>query len=123
MKVNSGDVLGYVDDDKHNGRGPPHLHIGIRLTASPGPDKWVYFGYENMEKYPESAIGKFAAFSEFMKIIQSPALFAETPVPEGFNQGAEIFAQLGHTAAVASVAFSPDGRFALSGSVDKTLLL
>ena len=36
IKVNKGDVIGYVDDDKHNGWGTPHLHMGIRLTASPG---------------------------------------------------------------------------------------
>ncbi len=35
----------------------------------------------------------------------------------------EIFVQLGHTLAVDSVAFSPDGRYALSGSTDKTMKL
>ena len=35
----------------------------------------------------------------------------------------QIFAQLGHSGDVNCVAFSPDGRFALSGSWDKTLKL
>jgi WD40 repeat protein len=35
----------------------------------------------------------------------------------------EIKVQLGHPSDVTSVAFSPDGRYALSGSVDKTLKL
>ena len=35
----------------------------------------------------------------------------------------EIFPQLGHSFIVRSVAFSPDGRFALSGSWDQTLRL
>ena len=35
----------------------------------------------------------------------------------------EIFVQLGHTKYVRSVAFSPDGRYALSGSIDMSLKL
>ncbi len=37
--------------------------------------------------------------------------------------GSELNSFVGHTANVNSVAFSPDGRFALSGSADKTLKL
>lgn len=43
-----------------------------------------------------------------------PAIAAEKP---------EIFVQLGHTSGVYSVSFSPDGRYALSGSADNTLKL
>jgi len=39
------------------------------------------------------------------------------------NSGAEIRTFAGHTDPVWSVAFSPDGRYALSGSLDKTLKL
>jgi WD40 repeat protein len=35
----------------------------------------------------------------------------------------EIFVQMGHTHNVTSVAFSPDGKYALSGSIDKTIKL
>lgn len=35
----------------------------------------------------------------------------------------EIFVQMGHTHNVTSVAFSPDGKYALSGSIDKTMKL
>ena len=38
-------------------------------------------------------------------------------------QNAEIVPQLGHTGYVESVAFSPNGRFALSGSYDRTVKL
>ena len=44
-------------------------------------------------------------------VFLSSAFAAEKP---------EIFPQLGHTGPVNSVAFSPDGRFALSGSLDTT---
>jgi len=39
------------------------------------------------------------------------------------TEHAEIFVQLGHTSIVRAVAVSPDGRFVLSGSADKTLKL
>lgn len=39
------------------------------------------------------------------------------------DSGAEIVPQIGHTADVQSVAFSPDGRFILSGSSDATIIL
>ncbi len=35
----------------------------------------------------------------------------------------EVFVQLGHSSPVSSVAFSPDGKFALSGSSDSTTRL
>lgn len=35
----------------------------------------------------------------------------------------EIFVQRGHTSSVNSVAFSHDGKYALSGGLDKTLKL
>ena len=46
---------------------------------------------------------------------------SEKPAPEGSNQGPEIFVQLGNN--IRSVAFSPDGKYALSGSWDTTLRL
>ncbi|OYT15193.1 MAG: hypothetical protein B7C24_14340 [Bacteroidetes bacterium 4572_77] len=35
----------------------------------------------------------------------------------------EIKVQLGHSSVISSVAFSPDGKFVLSGSWDKTMKL
>jgi len=35
----------------------------------------------------------------------------------------DIYAQIGHTDSVSALAFSPDGRYALSGSADKTIKL
>ena len=47
--------------------------------------------------------------------INSAAAFA--------SEKPEIFVQMGHTHNVTSVAFSPDGKYALSGSIDKTIKL
>jgi len=38
-------------------------------------------------------------------------------------QDVEVFAQLGHTGVVTSVAFSPDGKKIISGSWDNTIKL
>ena len=40
-----------------------------------------------------------------------------------FDRKPDIFVQMGHTDGVTSVAFSPDGKYALSGSDDKTIKL
>ena len=47
-------------------------------------------------------------------VISNTAMTSEKP---------EIFVQLGHSRLVTSVAFSPDGRYALSGSWDETIRL
>jgi len=44
----------------------------------------------------------------------SPLLAGEKP---------EIFVQMGHSEVISAIAFSPDGRYILSGSDDKTLKL
>jgi WD40 repeat protein len=64
----------------------------------------------------------FACFG--CPLLESPGcqgqLLGEAAGDEG---AARIQTQLGHARAVTSVAFSPDGKFALSGSDDKTLKL
>ncbi|MFA4828880.1 MAG: caspase family protein [Thermodesulfovibrionales bacterium] len=61
------------------------------------------------------ALAKKIVISLFLLVLFSkPTAAAEKP---------EIFVQLGHTDQVTSVAFSPDGRYALSGSDDSTLKL
>ena len=43
--------------------------------------------------------------------------------PAAENERPEIFVQLGHSTVVSSVAFSPDGRYAITGGLDKTMKL
>jgi WD40 repeat protein len=57
------------------------------------------------------------------KIVISLFLFAFFLTPAFASEKPEIFVQLGHALNVWSVAFSPDGRYALSGSWDNTLKL
>lgn len=52
-----------------------------------------------------------------------PASAAEKIAPAGGKEGPEIFVQLGHSESVNSIAFSPDGKYLLSGGGDKTLKL
>ena len=63
--IKKGEIIGYINDDQHNGDGSEHLHMGIRLTKH--ADYWVYFGYENTNDYPQSDVKYFAAFSEIIE--------------------------------------------------------
>ncbi len=48
-EVGAGDVIGYVNDDAHNGDGAEHIHLGVRLQsanqAKVVDDKW-FRGYD-----------------------------------------------------------------------------
>jgi serine/threonine protein kinase len=52
-----------------------------------------------------------------------PSPRAEAPAPAGNDTGGEVRRFLGHASGLARVAFSPDGRRALTGSLDHTVPL
>ncbi|MCK4619161.1 MAG: carboxypeptidase regulatory-like domain-containing protein [Desulfobacterales bacterium] len=66
--IKKGEIIGYINDDNHNGDGNVHLHMGIRLSGHPG--YWVYFGYQNISKYPQSNVQYFGAASEIIELLR-----------------------------------------------------
>ena len=59
----------------------------------------------------------------FMLALFIWGMLASTSLAYVASDMPETFPSLGHSKGVYSVAFSPDGRFALSGSLDETLRL
>jgi len=91
--IRKGDVIGYVNDGTHNGNGGVHLHMGIRLSGHPcalGQYCWVYFGYENTAKYPESNVKYFAAASEVIEKL-STSLISEDGQTVYYLQNNKIY--------------------------------
>ena len=52
-----------------------------------------------------------------------PALLREWETANKENENMEMFLQLGHMQTITSAALSPDGKYAISGSEDKTIKL
>jgi len=67
--IKKGEIIGFINDREHNGAPdqPEHLHFGIRLGGHPG--YWVYYGIEDIAKYPYSNVKYFAAPSEILPMI------------------------------------------------------
>jgi len=72
QEIKKGEIIGYVNDDAHNGDGSEHLHMGIRLGGH--PNYWVYYGYEN-DSIAESSVLNFASASEIIDNLRC----SETP--------------------------------------------
>lgn len=71
-KVGPQDVIGYVDDDAHNGDGVEHLHFGVRLQsalAASATDKAWFRGYDTVPSQ--------------RRWFSDPVLFMETFTAEG----------------------------------------
>ncbi|NUQ01401.1 MAG: M23 family metallopeptidase [Armatimonadetes bacterium] len=66
QNVRRGDVIGYINDDAHNGDGREHLHMGCRLSAR--TSGWGYYGYEG-RSYPLSNVRYFGAYSEVARLL------------------------------------------------------
>jgi len=61
-------------------------------------------------------------YKTLISLITTVVFLLSIPIPPAIaSEKPEIFARLGHASSVESVAFSPDGRYALSGSGDNTL--
>ncbi len=60
---------------------------------------------------------------DLIVILNSTVYAEEKLASASLKQVPKIFVQVGHTKVVSSVTFSPDGRYALSGSWDNTMKL
>ena len=68
-------------------------------------------------------IAGIAIIAFWLSIIPSTVDAKDKPAPAILKQATEIFVQNGHALPVNSVAFSPDGRSALSGGNDANIKL
>ena len=79
--VDSNRIIGYVNDDEHNGDGAEHVHVGIRLsdaaTAQAEDSKW-FRGYEGAGKDNSGQGIHFAAASEVIATLISAQPFGGT---------------------------------------------
>ena len=70
-KVTKNTIIGYVNDDAHNGDGAEHLHLGIRLsyaTTAKAKDPAAWFrGYEKSTTFGAD----FATPSIVIRLLQS----------------------------------------------------
>jgi len=65
--VKKNDIIGYVNDDAHNGDGGPHLHFGCRLTGET-PGEWILWGRQTAGQ-PQSDVRFYAAYSEIINLL------------------------------------------------------
>ena len=78
--VTTGTILGYVNDDAHNGDGAEHLHCGCRLMSAAAArrrdGRYAYRGYDDRGRWR----GEFAAASDlFFGIVDDPEEPEEAP--------------------------------------------
>ncbi len=95
--------------------------VPLRLDDTPAPVTLGHFAYADWRGEKREA-----AYQQLLEACRGERPKSITPAPE-LTTGQQAFENkilsLGHTAAVRSVVFSPDGKFALSGSDDNTLRL
>ena len=65
--VKKNDIIGYVNDDAHNGDGGPHLHFGCRLTGET-PGEWILWGRQTSGQ-TQSEARFYAAYSEMINLL------------------------------------------------------
>lgn len=101
---------------------PSGLAAGERLELSfsvPTPDIIVWVDSAGQVREIDEGNNRLA---RFLPLPDLPAACLPTPTPRVAIQNAERILE-GHTGAVKSVAFSPDGNLVASGSTDNTLRL
>jgi len=90
--------------------------VNLETTHSSNPDYWRFLAWTHLERGEIDALEKIQQSDQAVTDLEFLKAYAAPNKPVGRL----VWSPQGHTSPIISVAFSPDGRFALSGGGDIT---